>query len=76
MNNMRDTVQDPASVAFKAKARSRKASNSPARSESSRKSDVGGEFGLDGVILEVDANEEVTANKEGIPYDPTLDKYL
>ena len=72
MNNMRDTVQDPASVAFKAQARNRKASNSPARSESSRKSDVGGEFGLDGVILEVDANEEVTANKEDIPYD----KYL
>lgn len=59
---MRDTVKDPAMVGVRAKSGSR----SPNRSDS-KKSDVGGEYGLDGVIYEVTAEKEYTTNKEPIP---------
>jgi len=70
---MRDTVKDPAIAAFKSSKRG--PSGSPARSDS-KNSDVGGEYGLEGVIYEVDADKEVTTNKEGVPYDPDLDKII
>ena len=57
MNNMRDTVKDPAMV--NVRSQKRKPSRSPSKSDSKR-SDVGGEFGLDGVIYEVDADKEYT----------------
>lgn len=56
MNNMRDTVKDPAMV--NVRSYKRKPSRSP--KSDSKKSDVGGEFGLDGVIYEVDADKEYT----------------
>lgn len=56
MNNMRDTVKDPAMV--NVRSYKRKPSRSP--KSDSKRSDVGGEFGLDGVIYEVDADKEYT----------------
>ena len=63
MSNMRDTVKDPALAGVRQHRRG--ASGSP----SSKKSDVGGEYGLEGVIYEVTADREVTTNKELTPKD-------